>query len=68
MEPLASNSPASPANADGPKPGTYSPVTVYQEDTIGAIFLGILTFTLFIAFMRAEARNRALLAQLASAR
>ncbi len=45
-------------------PGNYSPVTVYMEDSLGAIFLGILSGILLIGWMRAEARNRALLAEL----
>jgi hypothetical protein len=53
---------------NGPTPGTYSPVTVHQDDTIGAIFLGITALALIIAFVRAEARQRALLAQLAALR
>jgi hypothetical protein len=44
-------------------PGNYNPVTVEVKDTIGAIFLGILAGILLIGWMRAEARNRALLKQ-----
>ena len=44
-------------------PGNYSPVTVNMEDTVGAIFLGILSGILLIGWMRAEARYRALLIQ-----
>jgi hypothetical protein len=42
-------------------PGNYSPVTVYNHDTVGAMFLGIFAVTLLIGWMRAEARYRALL-------
>lgn len=45
-------------------PGNYSPVTVYMEDTMGAIFLGFLAGVLLIGWMRAEARYRALIAEL----
>lgn len=45
-------------------PGNYSPVTVEMKDTIGAIFLGILSFILLIGWMRSEARNRVLIKQL----
>lgn len=55
-----------PAGADGPKPGTYSPVTVHQEDTIGAIFLGLIAFSLLVALLRLAASHRALAAQLAA--
>jgi hypothetical protein len=55
--------PAMPAALNGHTPSTYSPVTVQQQDTLGAIFLGILTVTLLVAYLRAEARSRALLAK-----
>jgi hypothetical protein len=42
-------------------PGNYSPVNVYMEDSVGAIFLGFLSGILLIGWMRAEARYRALL-------
>lgn len=42
-------------------------VTVYMEDTLGAIFLGFLSSVLLIGWMRAEARNRRLIAQLEQA-
>lgn len=42
-------------------PGNYSPVTVYMEDSIGAVFLGILAVILLIEWMRAEARYRKLI-------
>jgi hypothetical protein len=44
-------------------PGNYSPVTVILRDTWGAIFLGILSVILLVGWMRAEARNRVLIAQ-----
>ncbi|HEX5808747.1 MAG TPA: hypothetical protein VFY25_08795 [Anaerolineales bacterium] len=47
------------------RPGTYSPVTVYLNgNSLGAIFLGILSFMLLIGWMSAECRYRTLLAQL----
>ena len=45
-------------------PGNYSPVTVYMEDSLGAIFLGILAVIFLISWRRAEARNRRLMDQL----
>ena len=42
-------------------PGTYSPVTVYMKDSIGAIFLGALTVILLINWRRAEASYHSLL-------
>jgi hypothetical protein len=45
-------------------PGNYSSVTVDMKDTLGAIFLGILAFSLLIGWMRAEMRNRVLIKQL----
>lgn len=45
------------------RPGTYSPVTVQVNETLGAIFLGIFGFVLLVAWMRAEARYRGSLAQ-----
>lgn len=42
-------------------PGNYSPVNVYMEDSVGAIFLGLLCGILLIGWMRAEARYCALL-------
>ena len=63
METRTIEKPAMPATLNGHTPGTYSPVSVQQEDTIGAIFLGIITVTLLIALFRAEARNRALMAK-----
>jgi hypothetical protein len=44
-------------------PGNYSPVTVYMKDTLGAIFLGILTVVLLVGWRRTEAKYRTLLAQ-----
>lgn len=39
-------------------PCNNSPVTIYLEDTVGAIFLGIVASILLIGWMRSEARNR----------
>jgi len=44
-------------------PGNYSPVTVYLTDTLGAIFLGVLTVILLIGWIRSEARYHAFLSQ-----
>jgi hypothetical protein len=40
----------------------YSPVKMI--DTVGSAFLGILAVILLVALLRAQARNRALLAKL----
>jgi hypothetical protein len=45
-------------------PGNYSPVTVYLEDTLGVVFLGILAVILLIGWRRAELRYRALAKQM----
>lgn len=44
--------------------GNYSPVTVDMKDTLGAIFMGVLSFILLIGWMRSESRNRVLVKQL----
>jgi hypothetical protein len=67
MEMRTIETPALPAALNGHTPSTYSPVTVQQQDTLGAIFLGILTVTLLVAYLRAEARNRTLMAKLSAA-
>ena len=45
-------------------PGNYSPVTVTVNDTMGALFLGILSVILLIGWIRTETRNRELITQL----
>jgi hypothetical protein len=45
-------------------PGNYSPVTVTVKDSLGAIFLGILSAILLVGWMRAEERYRTLITQL----
>lgn len=44
-------------------PGNYSPVTITIKDSMGAIFLGILSVILLIGWRSAEARYRKLLEQ-----
>ena len=55
-------------NSEGDMPPDRSrsgnSVTVYMEDTLGAIFLGFLSSVLLLGWMRAEARTRRLIAQL----
>jgi hypothetical protein len=41
-------------------PGTYSPVTIYNQDSLGALILGIFALILLIGWMRSEERNRQL--------
>ena len=45
-------------------PGNYSPVTVYMEDALGTIFLGVLAGLLLIGWIRSEARYRKLITRL----
>lgn len=67
MSTNADNIPAS-ENIEGKSsvgsPGNYSPITVDMKDTLGAIFLGVLSFILLIGWIRSEARNRVLVKQL----
>ena len=44
-------------NTPAVSPGNYSPVTVYMKDTLGTLFLGVLTIILWIGWMRAEMRR-----------
>ena len=41
-------------------PGNYSPVAVYNQDSLGALLLGILALILLVGWMRSEQRNRQL--------
>ena len=38
----------------------YNPVKVSSQDTVGAVFLGILALVLLILYLRAQRRNAAL--------
>ncbi len=40
------------------KPGNYSPVHIDIDDSLGALFLGILCVILLVGWLKAEARNR----------
>lgn len=42
----------------------YNPVRVEAIDTVGVIIVGILALILLVALLRAQARNRALIARL----
>ena len=44
-------------------PGNYSPVTITIKDSMGAIFLGILSVILLIGWRRAEGRYQRLIDQ-----
>ena len=44
-------------------PGNYSPVTVTMNDSIAAVFLGILAIMQLIGWRRAESRYRKLINQ-----
>jgi len=52
-----------PEKAQPMNPGNYSPVTVIVEDTLGALFLGILACICLIGWMHTETRYRALMTQ-----
>jgi hypothetical protein len=43
---------------------SHRSVSVHQDDTVGAIFLGLLALVLAVAYIRSEARQRSLLAQI----
>jgi hypothetical protein len=45
-------------------PGNYSPVTVTMKDTMGAVFLGVLSVILLVGWMSSEKRYLALKSQL----
>ncbi|MFT3891042.1 MAG: hypothetical protein QM730_05360 [Anaerolineales bacterium] len=45
-------------------PGNYSPVTVTVKDTMGAIFLGVLSVILLVGWMNSEKRYLELKSQL----
>jgi hypothetical protein len=62
MNPQLEDQPTTDPDATPKKPaGTYSPVTVHQEDTVGAIFLGLTTLVLLFAYLLSERRQRKLL-------
>ena len=56
--------PASEDTTPAVSPGNYSPVSVTNKDTVGAVFLGILSIILLIGWVRAEARIRELLVKI----
>jgi len=62
------SSPEPQAAQGGNRSDNFSTVKVHQEDTVGAIFLGVMALALFVALLRAEARSRHLAAQLAAGR
>ena len=64
IEPPPAEHPTPPGFA----PTNCSPVTVHHLDTVGAIFLGIMSIMLLGALMRSENRNRALVSELAAAK
>ncbi|MGE5377342.1 MAG: hypothetical protein ACM3XO_19975 [Bacteroidota bacterium] len=60
---MLTNQPAGNEQTPIVAPGNYSPVTVTMSDSIGAVFLGILTVILLIGWRRAESRYRKLVTQ-----
>ena len=45
------------------KPGIYNPVSVYAQDSLGSLILGIISIILLVGWMKAEARSRRLLSR-----
>lgn len=50
--------------APGIAPNNDNRVNVRVNDTVGSIFLGLVTLALLIAYLRSEARVRALLSRM----
>lgn len=50
--------------APGKTPNNDNRVNVRVNDTVGSIFLGLVTFVLLIAYLRSEARVRDLLSRM----
>lgn len=46
------------------KGGNYSPVHVVNNDTVGTVFLGVMTIVLLVAYLRVLRKNRELERQL----
>ena len=42
-------------------PGNYSPVTVFMQDTTGALFMGIFALLFMLGWIRSEARCHTLI-------
>jgi hypothetical protein len=53
-----------PAGNGQARSGANNPIDVNANNTVGALFLGIVSLVLLVAFLREEARNRALMARL----
>ena len=60
MEPNKGQNLSSNGQTPPVSPGTYSPVTVQNYDSLGALFLGIFALITLVGWIRAEARNRQL--------
>jgi len=60
---MLTNQPTGNEQTPAVAPGNYSPVTVTMNDSIAAVFLGILAVILLIGWRRAESRYRKLLTQ-----
>jgi hypothetical protein len=58
------HAPAMDQNTSHGYPCNYSPVTVCMEDSLGTIFLGVLSALLLIGWMRAESHYRKLVTRL----
>ncbi len=57
-----------PVTPQDPSPGRgvshYNPIEVDIKEAVGTLFLGVMTVLLFIALLRSQRENRALLRQL----
>ncbi len=57
-----------PITPQDPSPGRgvnhYNPVEVDIKEAVGTLFLGLMTVLLFVALLRSQRENRALLRQL----
>ncbi len=60
---MLTNEPTLEGQTPEVSPGNYSPVTITIKDSLGAIFLGILSVILLIGWRRSEFRYRKLLEQ-----
>jgi hypothetical protein len=60
---MLTNKPTLEGQTPEVSPGNYSPVTITIKDSLGAIFLGILSVILLIGWRRSEFRYRKLLEQ-----
>lgn len=61
---MVTNSRSQLVSTDQPYGSASNPIDVSVNNTVGALFLGVVALILLVAFLREEARNRALTAKL----